>query len=369
MNNATVIRLEGRAKPWRVTWSEDGKRKTRHFATKGQAHGHAREIGIDLALPDLAVSTEERMLVARLRIAAEAAGVSISTIAEAAVELARKRSRHSVEIVEAVKAFLADCERRNLRRATLAHYRGMLRRFAEAHDGPVEALTRDHVAAWICARYRVEESRQTARTPLMVWLRWCGRQGWADVSRWRDPLRWETRREDGGKVGILRPGVARVLIDRLPEKHRFALALACLTGIRPAELARMNWAMIDTRRRVIELPAAAAKIRRGRTLSDLPPAVWRWVEWERMQGRGEGRVMACNYRNWRQIIRDRMAGLGDWPHDATRHSFASYGYHILGPARTVEIMGHVGGYGLFASRYKACARAWTAGLWFGLRPK
>ncbi len=369
MRPPKIIKLDGRAKPWRVTWWDGGKRRTAHFPTRGEAAQRAQALGMEMVAPDLAVTTEERLLIARLRKLATDSGVSIDTVTETAIDIARGKAGKSVTIHRAVAAWLADCERRNLRAVTLRHYRAVTTRFRTAHRGDVDALTRDQVAAWICARYTAEESRNTIRTAVMAWLRWCGRKGWVDVDRWREPLRWEVRREDDHAIDILRPAVVRLLLDRLPAHHRFTLALACLTGIRPYELARMDWSMIDRRRKVIEIPGSVAKIRRGRTLSDMPPAVWQWVAWEVAAKRATGRIMGSNYRNFRAVIRQHMHGLGPWPRDATRHSFASYGYHFLGAERTVEMMGHVGGYGLFARRYKACARATTARLWFtGFRP-
>ncbi len=50
------------------------------------------------------------------------------------------------------------------------------------------------------------------------------------------------------------------------------------------------------------------------------------------------------------------------------HSFGSYGYYYLGAERTIDLMGHVGGYGLFSRHYKNNASEWTARLWFSIQP-
>jgi integrase len=176
-------------------------------------------------------------------------------------------------------------------------------------------------------------------------------------------------REDAKPVEILRPGQLRLLLCAMPADLRFPLAICCLTGIRPSgELRRLHWSMIDTRRRVIDLPGLATKTRQGRTLHDLPESVWRWVEWERGQGRRTGPVLKVRYDQYRTTVHAACKGICLWPQDVTRHSFASYGFHHFGAERTVELMGHIGGYGLFARRYKAAARAWSARLWFSVGP-
>lgn len=59
----------------------------------------------------------------------------------------------------------------------------------------------------------------------------------------------------------------------------------------------------------------------------------------------------------------------DLPHDVLRHSFASYGYHYLGAEKTVEILGHVGGFGVFAKHYKGLATPAQAKRYFEIAPK
>lgn len=386
----SLIELKGRVKPWRVTYWESDLRKTAHFKKRGEAKAFAREQGIEEELGDLKITGEERMAIVRIRNAAQAAEVPLQQLVDVALsEATRKRvSQRSVQ--EAADAFLKDGQARNLRSSTLSHYAGMLRRFCRGRESRnVESITRAELMEWILGTYANEDSRDTARTPLMAWLRWCGRQGFVDPDRWRDPLRWQESLSDDRAIGILRPAQLRLLLRRLPQQHRFPVALCCFTGIRPkGELDRLRWEHIDERRRVIELPGSVSKIRRGRTLHDLPPVVWEWIAWERrrLKRDAHGRILRSTYRNFREAVRKAMNGqraapskhgrparqeipsLGNWPRDATRHSFGSYGYHVLGIEQTVELMGHIGGYKMFASRYKASSRAWTARLWFTIRP-
>jgi integrase len=367
-NSPTVIKVAGRKKPWRVTYRDGGKRSTRHFSTRVEAQIFAREISLEESIPELAVSVDERVLIARLRTLAAESGVTMADMADAAIEMARGRGRKRQDLHAALREYLRQCAARNLRPATLRHYRVILTHFANSHPGEVGAVSRAQVIDWICTRYQAEGSRKTTRTPIMAFLKWCGRQGYCDVNRWRDPLQWRVVMRDDQSVAIMRPAQLRLLIDRVPERLRVVIALLAYTGIRPAgELQRLRWEMFDTRRKVIELPGIATKTRRGRTLHDLPDVVWQWVDYERQrQGKQpEGRVLPMSYRNFREAVRNTGV---EWSHDVTRHSFASYGYHVLGLERTAEAMGHIGGFRMFAGRYKASARAWSARLWFTVRP-
>lgn len=375
-----VTKIKGRAKPWRVTATKNKERTTRHFATREAAERYRRDLAGDEMLgEDLAVTPEERLALARLR----AAGITTADLLRIASNAPARPDAPPLHA--AATEYLADCRARNLRPATVTRYRNMLARFCRGREGELPShITRDSVLSFLLYAYQSDSSRQTARTPLLAFLRWCARKGYADPSRWREPIKWDIWLNDEHSIGILRPGQVRVLLNRLAPRLRLPLALCCLTGIRPkGELERLRWEHVDFRARTITLPGSVTKTRQGRVLADLPPVVWDWLR----AYRGEGKILPITYRHFRAAIRKAMAGqraakskrgrparkeippVGRWPHDATRHSFASYAYHTLGIERTIEIMGHVGGYGLFAKRYKACARAWTARLWFTIKPR
>jgi integrase len=361
---ATITKVKDRAKPWRVQWRADGERHLRHFETKPEAAAFARDLATDLAAPDLAVTVDERVAVTILRPVAEKAGLTV-------LELAKKligsgpASVRDVAVEQSVKDYLADARRRNLRPATIRNYEWELERFQKGRESRlVSTLAPDEIAAYISRVATATVTRQTTRTIIQGWLRWAARDGQADVGLWSAPVRIESRMEDRASVSILRPAQARIILNRLPTNLQLAFALCCLTGIRPkGELTRLNWDMIDTRNRQIVLPGAATKTRQPRTLHDLPPAVWDWIA----ARRSTGRVLPITY----DAFRSALGAVSPWElaQDCTRHSFASYGYHALGIERTVELMGHVAGFKLFAGRYKATARATMARLWFSMKPR
>lgn len=378
MKSPRITKLaDGRKNKWRLAYWEGGKRKTRHFSSKAQAEDAARELATEQLAPDLALTGAERALFARLRAAAAAAEISTAEAVEKACQLIQRDQRPSTPSGAAIEKYLDECRARNLRRATVQHYEYMLRSFQQSHPGPVAEIEREQVQHWLCSTYKREESRKTARTPIMAWLRWCGRRGWADPERWRDAVSWERTFNDSPEICIIRPAVLRILLRRLPPHHRFPLALLCFTGVRPkGEMGLLRWRHIDLRTQSITIPAAVSKIRQRRVLEGLPPIFWEWAEWEREQGRGSGRVLNSTYDNFRKALRAAACphpekGWGPVDisgNDATRHSFATYGFYYFGLEKTVDLMGHVAGFGLFSKRYKGVAGARQARLWFGIRP-
>ncbi len=86
---------------------------------------------------------------------------------------------------------------------------------------------------------------------------------------------------------------------------------------------------------------------------NLPRNLWVWLDSARGCDAAKN-VAPGNCDCWR---RAKDATGVKLPKDVLRHSFASYGYHYLGAEHTVEILGHIGGFGIFAKHYKELANA------------
>jgi len=103
------------------------------------------------------------------------------------------------------------------------------------------------------------------------------------------------------------------------RKRRFLpyLVLSMMVGVRPYEIDRMTWDMIDLRRRLIRLPAEITKDRRPRLIYPLPAA----VAWLRMGG--DLPLPAITKRRALRRLR-KILGFEAWPQDCFRHTAASY---------------------------------------------
>ena len=171
-----------------------------------------------------------------------------------------------------------------------------------------------------------------------------------------------TRRDR--EVGILRPEEAhQALLAAGPA--RAALALLLFAGIRPGELGGdgkppLLWSAVDPEAKIIRIPAANAKTRRARILEDLPPSLWRFLV------PPTDRHLPVSPSRPLQIIRRAQIALGyttprghrlkPWPHDGTRHSFATY--HLAryaDPGKTSLLLGHEGNPSLLYRHYRGLA--------------
>jgi len=112
---------------------------------------------------------------------------------------------------------------------------------------------------------------------------------------------------------------AKAMLKNATGQDRTYAAIGMFAGVRPEEICRMSWSMVDLDHSRIRIPGSITKTRIGRTI-DLKPNA---VAWLSTVAQKEGPVFdgdsSC------LIGRLKLAGgLERWPQDVLRHTFASY---------------------------------------------
>jgi integrase len=97
------------------------------------------------------------------------------------------------------------------------------------------------------------------------------------------------------------------------------LAIGGFSGLRDAEIKRLDWSEVDQKRGHIEVKARKAKSARRRIVEMQPNL----REWLRPYAEMTGAVAAVNWRKKLDLVR-KAAKLERWPQNGLRHSFASY---------------------------------------------
>lgn len=143
-----------------------------------------------------------------------------------------------------------------------------------------------------------------------------------------------------------------------------ALALMLFAGIRPEEIAGrgktpLRWEHINCAEKFIRVPADVAKTGKPRIIEGLPDKVWEYLK------PGENKDPVSPYRT-RQAIRLATEAIGrEWPHDATRHTFATYALAFTADPGKVSLwLGHEGKPTLLHQTYRGLAtKAQAEGYW------
>jgi|SRR5262245_5915911 len=97
------------------------------------------------------------------------------------------------------------------------------------------------------------------------------------------------------------------------------LAIGAFSGLRDAEIKRLDWSEVDQKHGHIEVQARKAKSARRR-LIEIQPNLAQWLQ---PYSEMTGPIVPVNSRKKLAMVR-KAAGLTTWPGNGLRHSFASY---------------------------------------------
>jgi len=129
------------------------------------------------------------------------------------------------------------------------------------------------------------------------------------------------RKSQGVEVGILTVEQARKLLKNASPEILPGIALGLFAGIRRAELNRLDWSEIDLEQGYVEIKARKSKTAARRLI----PIRDNLKVWLTPLAQEFGSVMPTEMI-WRNRLSDATgkALIKVWPHNALRHSFASY---------------------------------------------
>lgn len=211
---------------------------------------------------------------------------------------------------------------------TLEKYLGKFLRESAIEDLPVSAITVGMIYDYLTRVHTAASSTCSAIGRFGSFLEFCLKRDVIDANPIRKLERPTVERKS---PVILTPEQARALLETtLRERPKVLgyIALGLFTGIRPAEMSRMQWSDLDLRPRNIKdlkgyglatVPAEASKVRRRR-LVPIPPVALAWLA---LCDKKTGTLNPFTRADW--FTRRLAKGAGfTWTADVLRHSAASY---------------------------------------------
>lgn len=141
---------------------------------------------------------------------------------------------------------------------------------------------------------------------------------------------------------ILTVKEAEALLANSASEILPALAIGLFAGVRRAEIGRLDWSDIDFEEGFIHVPKTKAKGKKGKRKGRFIPIRSALKAWLLPLGKLSGPVMPSEmvYRSRLDDARE-AAGIEEWPHNALRHSFASYHLAAFENANSLALeMGH-----------------------------
>ena len=331
---------------WRVSFPDGASRSTKGFKTKAGADGAIAfadkkrgDINND-GIRHEAITNGERRAVMAFReiIASLPDAVSKASLGEV-VEEYRKRAdvrRKSMTISELIDRYITSLERRKLSKSHRSSTETRLRKFESDHGEWIACDISDDVAGdWLHGLDFAALTINHYRAALLQMFN----HGLKIRAVETNPIEViDKLKEDRGEIGILSPAEAATLLSHCSDNILPAVVIGLFAGLRRSEISRLDWSQVDFQQKHIEVKAGNSKSA-ARRLVPMRKNLRQWLDPYRQQN---GLVMPTEmiYRARLDSAR-KAAGIKQWPHNALRHSFASYNLAAFenAPALAGE-MGH-----------------------------
>jgi integrase len=166
--------------------------------------------------------------------------------------------------------------------------------------------------------------------------------------------------------GILSPGGCEKLLNAAGSELLPLLAIQAFCGVRSAETLRLRWSDVDVTRGFVQVAAEHAKGARRRVV-EMPENL---KEWLRPYGDRSGKLWPLSHMEFYRDLETACtsAGIGKWPSNALRHSYASYhlAFHQNAAALALQ-MGHTSQAMIF-SNYREVVTKQDAERYWSIRP-
>ena len=244
----------------------------------------------------------------------------------------------------------------------LASMRTVLNRFAAACPGPILDASSAHVDDWLRGLNVSASSRNTMLRYVNLLFAFALERNFLPAGRATAPARLRMARTVASDVQIFTPEQMRTILHGAPPHLVPILAIGAFSGIRMAELARLDWSAVNLGRRIIEVRAGQAKTASRRVIP-IPDNLAAWLE--PLPRRGKVLPVTDMQRECAALA--RALGIA-WPRNVLRHSFISYRIAIVKSADQVALEAGNSAAIIF-KHYRELTTEDVATEWFSILPK
>jgi integrase len=385
VGNAVVKIYQGKSRGYNlftVVHYAGGQRKRETFAKLGEAKRRGAEVAramLNGRLAVLELTNADRESYIKAMEQLKPLGIPLHAVVEeyiaarshldgesvlAAAKDYAKRKHNVVDkrVGEIVEELLAAKERDGLSLRYLQTLRSHLHRFAAAFQVNIGAVTAGMIEMWLEKLKVGPCARNNIRTSLVTLFQFACKHGYLPRDQRTEAEHVGRAKVRGGDIGILRPQELAKLLAEANAEATLYLALGAFTGLRSAELIRLEWEDINLKRGHIIVAKEKSKTA-SRRLVPILPNLSQWLAPYR--GR-TGRLFRNRCAAMRTI--DFAKTHVNWLPNALRHSFASYRLAAVRDAARVALeMGNSPT--MLFTNYRELADEHDAAAWFSIAPK
>jgi len=349
-----------------VVHKQNGKRIWKNFRRKDAARRYATEIATKIEKGQREVlsltNSDRESYLAAVR-ALKPIGIPLHLAIQDYVALKSRSNIAPKRIREVVDELLARKEADGLSKRYVETLRTYLVRFADTFQTNIGSVTTGLIVRWLDSLKLGPRSRNNVRQAIVTLFHFARRRGYLSKGQMTEADDVETARHHEGEIAIFKPTQLASLLRKAKPIHQLYFALAAFSGIRSAELLRLEWSEINFEKGHIEVKARKAKTA-TRRLVPIQPNLMRWLSPYR---RHAGKLFQSRRMVDAAIAYAKQQGI-PWTANVLRHSYATYRLSILPDAARVALEMGNSPAKLFTN-YRQLDRENHAPEWFSIEPK
>jgi integrase len=289
-------------------------------------------------------------------------GISLHDAIEEYVAMRNRKKIVEKRVGEIVNELLAAKEQAGLSDRYIETLRTYLLRFADSFQTNIGSINTGVMVRWLDSLKVGPRSRNNIRQAVVTLFNFARRRGYLPKGETTEAADVETVRDHGGEIAILTPAELSKLLRKSKPAYQLYFALAAFTGIRSAELLRLEWSEINFEKGHIEVKARKAKTA-TRRLVPIHPNLAKWLA----PYRGRKGKLFQSRRTVDAAIKFAKRRDIPWTANVLRHSYATYRLSILPDAARVALEMGNSPAKLFTN-YRELDRENHAPEWFAIEP-
>jgi len=348
-----------------VAYREDGQRVLKNFRQWRSAWNKASETATRLEKGEreiLRLSAADWQSYLRAKNLLRPFGIPLHDAIEEYVAIRKRKRVTEKKVTEIVDELLKAKEQAGLSDRYVETLRTYLLRFADSFQTNIGSISTGAIVRWLDSLKIGPRSRNNVRQAVVTLFNFARRRGYLPKGETTEAADVETVRDHEGEIAILTPGELSKLLKKAKAIDQLYFALAAFTGIRSAELLRLEWSEINFDKGHIEVKARKAKTA-TRRLVPIQPNLAKWLSPYRGS---KGRLFQSRRTVDYAIRFAKRIGI-PWTANVLRHSYATYRLSILPDAARVALEMGNSPAKLFTN-YRELDRENHAPEWFAVEP-
>jgi integrase len=289
-------------------------------------------------------------------------GIPLHDAIEEYVAIRKRKKIVEKRVGEIVEELLKAKENAGLSDRYIETLRTYLLRFAASFQTNIGSINTGAITRWLDSLKVAPRSYNNVRQAVVTLFNFARSRGYLAKGETTEAADVETVRDDESEIAILTPAELSKLLRKSKPLYQLYFALAAFTGIRSAELLRLEWSEINFEKGHIEVKARKAKTA-TRRLVPIQPNLAKWLEPYRSS---KGKIFESR-RTVDSAIKFAKRLRIPWKANCLRHSYATYRLSIIPDAGRIALEMGNSPAKLFTN-YRESDRENHAPEWFTIEP-